>query len=358
MVHTRGQKAKEENEIKLAKQQSLAEQSQQVSILIQLQQELEAAPVSQQDISQQNIAEQHIVKQNVAEQHIAEKAVVKQDIAMLDIVEQSVVEQDVVQQDIFGEVSARLVGETSASESILVEYAGNESRPSVKHVQGLVRPETKETSGVKTEIEDLKRANDISTQLGNEMPSEVKTGEEKEPVNLTNLPVFGGNNRGLPASGPEQSKKYFLRNRVEKTAKFPSTKAEETTVALTTPKNHVAFVTDSDGDIYTAAKNIADEPADTPSHLGEKEGEGNDTYQSKLTPKRNTQRKATPQKTATSKTTLKQKSTDSRVTSKIVGGLALRLRKVVTDVVDADIPLNQNPVYTKGHRASRKSRSN
>jgi hypothetical protein len=190
------------------------------------------------------------------------------------------------------------------------------------------------------------------------MPSEVKTGKEKKSANLTNLLVFSENDRGLPASRSELSKKYFLRNRVEKAAKIPSPQAMESTVALTAPKNPVTVVTDSDDDLYTAARDIVDEPADTPNHHNEKGEEGNDTYQPKLTRKRNTQRKGTPQKTSTSMTTPKQKPTDSRVTSKIVGGLALRLTKIVTDNIEADIPLNQKAVHTKDRKASRKSRSN
>jgi hypothetical protein len=363
MVHTRGQKAKEENEIKLAKQQSLAEQSQEVFVSTELPHELEAAPVLYQDISRQKIREQHIVKQNLAAQHIAEQAVTEQAVFKRAVIKQSIAEhdsagQDVVQQDIFDEVSARLVSETSASDSNLVEYVGSASRPCVEHVQSPVKTETKETSSVKIETGDLSGVNDISTQLGDEMPSEVKTSQEKNSANLTSLLVFSENDRSLPASGSELSKKYFLRNRVEKAAEIPSLQAVESTVALTAPKNHVIVVTDSDDDLYTAARDAVDEPADMPNHHNEKGEEGNDTYQPRLTRKRNTQRKGTPQKTATRKTTPKQKPTDSRVTSKIKGGLALRLTKIVTDKTEVDIPLNQKAVHTKDHKAFRKSRSN
>jgi hypothetical protein len=103
MVHTRGQKAKEERETKLAEQHSLLEQSQSVSVPSQLNDELEATFASQRDtiqlaISQPNISKHDSGEQITAEQTIAEQGVTTDDvgqaIAKLEITEQILVERN------------------------------------------------------------------------------------------------------------------------------------------------------------------------------------------------------------------------------------------------------------------------
>jgi hypothetical protein len=122
VVLTRSQKTKEENDTALAKQQSLAEQSQQASVSQQLQHELQGAAISQQDVAQQDV-----------------------------------IQQGVVQQDVFDEVSGKPDVKRSSSESSIVENLGDESLLSIKDVQDNVKAEAKESSSIKTETEDSKQ---------------------------------------------------------------------------------------------------------------------------------------------------------------------------------------------------------
>ena len=100
MVHTRGQKTKEENDTKLAQQRSLAEQVQQTSVSKQLSHELEAAIISQEDLHQHDVLERDSSQVDVAKSDVTERDSSQVDIAKSDVAEPDVPKPDVPKPDV------------------------------------------------------------------------------------------------------------------------------------------------------------------------------------------------------------------------------------------------------------------
>ena len=146
MVYTRSQKVKEENEIKLLKQQSLMEQSQPVSVSKELPHRLQAVAVPQAYVNSPDITQPEIVKQDHGEQSLFEQNVAKHDIAKEAVVEQvtvklKITEQTIIQQALSANVSARLNAEKSSSVAILVGNPVDKSSQLGNSVQDLIKAE-------------------------------------------------------------------------------------------------------------------------------------------------------------------------------------------------------------------------
>src|SRR2546421_8592567 len=197
MVSTRGQRAKEESEMALATQLSLAEQ---------LLYELDAAVLFQQGDSQQDF-------RNISPKD-GSQGDVSQPIAS--------------QQDISAEAGVESNGNQPTSGSIIVEHPDDKSLLSVKDVQGIIKVEAREDSSVKTENTDAKLSNDVAIRLKNATSSAFKIGEDREPPSWSSLPISDAAGHTLIStpSEKEHSRVYSLRSRAGESGKIALTNVQ------------------------------------------------------------------------------------------------------------------------------------
>jgi hypothetical protein len=328
MVSTRSQRAKEESETALATQLSLAEQ---------LLHELEAAVLFQQGDSRQGVP-----KRDGSQQDISLKGGSQEDVS----------QPIVSQQDISVEARVEPDGNEPASESIIVEHPDDKSLLSVKDVQGIIKAEAREDSSVKTENTDARLFGDLAIRLKS-ATSVFKIGEDREPPNLSSLPVSDAAGHTLisTSSEKEYTRAYSLRSRAGENGKIALTNVQESNGTVDIVESRDASETDD----ATSAneKERFDGLTDTAKFDGTNVKDDDD-YHPPVSSHMRRQRKAGLSKTTTKKPTHHSQLVTIEPSSKNKGGYAFQQHNIIQDTLATDVTASQRPMRARGRQASGK----
>ena len=325
MVQTRSQKTKEENDTKLAQQQSLAEQVQQTSLSQQFEHKLEAATISQQelhqydvlerdssqvdvakfdvlkpDVSKSDVAKSDVAKSdvskpdvpkpdvsnlNVVQQHVSPQEVAHQELVQQDAVQQEVIEQydiqpDTLQQYLASPVIAQQETNTKssvkldtgrfASDSTVVSHSRNEqpgddTALSIELIENVTQVETDESGSIHAENgnEESKSVNNVTMLLEG---TTLTFNEKRSPLSSTSRTVSDMVEYSMsePVREIEHAVRYSLRSRVKEIGKSALAKVEAFTTVSNTVQGHSVSATNttSEGNVITIGSNIVDEFAD------------------------------------------------------------------------------------------------